>query len=345
MRIIAILMVAFAISVGSFGDIVPIPGTVPVLPVFESADLVCNCVVESLRVVDEQKRDRGGKPFVWQSVVAVVRVRDSYNKNVPSNSLIDIRFENETPLTRAIPALSPAETAIMFLRLSASGSVYEFADKFLGVTPFTFLPVQQGPPGPARLQSALVGVLRGGPVEDQVNAMRLLQGLDAFAPETLSSLVSLSTSADPEIALSSLAVLMKAKMPGAVERLENYLSAHKGGPEPLVLISIGTQLGQVSNRDDLVLLEGLTSSEHLSIKLGALAGIRNMGSSHSAAVLAERLDDPDINVRYLATITLAEIFGKYGDYAPSKYLFDRDPEFYSGRWKSWWAEQRQRPSK
>jgi hypothetical protein len=345
MRLIAILVAAFAISLGAFGDIVPIPGTEPVLLVFESADLVCNCVVESLRIVDEEKREQGGKPFVWRSVVAVVRVRDSYNKDVPGNSLIDVGFEDETPLTHAIPGLSPAETGIMFLRLSASGATYEFADKFLGVTPFTFLPVQQGAPGPARLQSALVGVLRGGGAEDQVNAMRLLQGLDQFSPGTLSSLVSLSMSADPEIALSSLAVLLKAKTPGAVERLASYLSAHKGGPEPLVLVNIGTQLGQVSNRDDLVFLEGLTSSEHLSIRLGALAGIRNMRSSHSAAVLAERLDDPDVNVRYLATITLAESFRKYGDYAPSKYLFDQNPEFYTRRWKSWWAEHGQGPSR
>ena len=56
---------------------------------------------------------------------------------------------------------------------------------------------------------------------------------------------------------------------------------------------------------------------------------------------AKRLDDPDVKVRYLATITLSEIFRKGGDYAPSMYLFDKNPDFYTGRWKIWWAEQSQ----
>jgi len=344
MKLIAVFMGLLAMCVSSLGEIVPTPGTQAVIPVFERADLVCNCVVESLRVVDEQERERHGKPFLWRRVVATVRINDSYNKEMPSDSQISVAFEEERPITRVMPTLSEGESGLMFLRLAASSSAYEFADKFLGVTRFSSLPVVQGAPGPAKLQSALAGVLYAGRAEDQMHAVHLLQGFDNPNAEALAGLLPLSNSTDPEVALSSLAILLKARTPGAVQRLENYLNAYKGR-EPLALLSVGTELGRVSDRGDLASLEALASSEHLSIRLGALAGIRNMRSPHSAAVLAGRLDDPDIKVRYLATITLSEIFRKGGDYAPSMYLFDKNPDFYTERWKGWWAEQRQGPSR
>ena len=345
MRPVTILTAVFAMAASSFGDIVPIPGTQPVLPVFQRADLVCNCIVESLRVVDEQKRERGGKPFVWRSVVATVRVKDSYNREMPSDTRVDVAFEDEKPTVRATPMLSDGENGVMFLRLSASSQLYEFADRFLGVTPFASLPVQQGAPGPAKLQSVLAGVLHTGGAQDQVNAMRLLEGFDKFDSGALAGLLTLSASADPEIALSSLAVLLKARMPGTVQRLEDYLSIYKGGRAPVALLSVGAELGAVNDAEDLAPLEALTSSENLSIKLGAMAAIRNARSPHSAGALAERLDDPNRDVRFLAVITLSEIFRKGGDYAPSVYLFEQNPDFYTGHWKSWWAEQRQAPSR
>jgi hypothetical protein len=40
-------------------------------------------------------------------------------------------------------------------------------------------------------------------------------------------------------------------------------------------------------------------------------------------------------VQYIAVITLAEIFAKEGDYAPSKRLYDKNPDLYIGLWKQW----------
>jgi len=242
---------------------------------------------------------------------------------------------------RVMPTLSEAESALMFLTLSTSSSSYEFADKFLGVTRFASLPAVQRPPGAAKLQTALARVLRSGPPEDQVHAVHLLEGFDKLNAEALAGLLPLSDSADPEVAMSSIAILLKAGTPGAIQQLESYLEMHKGGKEPLALLSVATELGRFSDSGQLASLEALASSEHLHIRLGALAAIRNIRDRHSAATLAERLDDPDVNVRYLATITLSEIFRKGGDYAPSMYLFDKDPDFYTERWKSWWAEQKQ----
>ena len=37
--------------------------------------------------------------------------------------------------------------------------------------------------------------------------------------------------------------------------------------------------------------------------------------------------------------TRPETFGKYGDYVPNMDLFDRNPRFYIGLWKSWWEQE------
>jgi hypothetical protein len=57
--------------------------------------------------------------------------------------------------------------------------------------------------------------------------------------------------------------------------------------------------------------------------------------------MVKRLDDSDGYIQYLAVISLAETFGKYEDYAPTMYLFDRNPRFYIGLWKSWWVTEGQ----
>lgn len=322
----------------AFAGLVPIPGTQRVGPIFESADLVCNCYVESLRTLKEQKLERAGKPFTQRYLVAKLRVNDPYNKEVQIGTEINVAFEEEIPTTESMPTLSEAETALMFLKLS-SPSLYEFADRFMGATPFAFLPVQNKALGLSKLQSALAAVLQLDNRDDQINAMRLLGGFDELSPETLTIMGGFTDSADPETALSAIAVLLKAKQPGSVLMLESYLRIHKPVPVPVAVLTIGGELGQVSDIEELTPLEALTSSELLSIKLGALAGVRKIRSPLSAKALVKRLDDPNADVRFLAVITLSEIFSKSGDYAPNMYQFDHNPEFYTIKWKTWWVEQ------
>lgn len=68
-----------------------------------------------------------------------------------------------------------------------------------------------------------------------------------------------------------------------------------------------------------------------------MQALRAMRDPSNARILVERLDDPDSSIQYLAVITLAETFGKYGDYAPTMYLFDQDPARYIALWKQWWS--------
>jgi hypothetical protein len=322
---------------GLFGDIVPVPGTQRVSPAFEKADLVCNCVVESVRVLEEQRLERGGKPLIRRHAVATVRVMEAYNKTTVSKRQVRVVFDEETPATSAsMPALATAERAIMFLK-AAEPSLFEFADPFLGATPFSVIPIVGKELGLGRLESALGAILEDHNFDDQVSAMRLLQGFDHLSPVTLARLTMLSSSSNSEAAVSAIAVLLTTKSANSVRRLNEWLLRHNSGGPPAGLMSVGSELGQVTDPAALDALEGITASRYPSLRLGAMMGIRNIRNPQSARALVARLDDPDINVRYLAVITLSEIFAKDGEYAPTMYLFDQNPNFYTGLWKSWWS--------
>src|SRR5438876_2036723 len=63
-----------------------------------------------------------------------------------------------------------------FFSITPSSS-YVFADPYLGVIPFSELPLQSRDWGLKKLQAALAGVLRLPNRGDQIRAMQLLQGL------------------------------------------------------------------------------------------------------------------------------------------------------------------------
>ena len=225
--------------------------------------------------------------------------------------------------------------------LNGAASSYVFADPFLAAIPFDEIPRQSGELGLRKLQAALAGVLRSPNPEDQLRAMELLQGFDELSSDTTTALSSLSRSPYPEVALSAFAALLKGEGPKSsttqiLARLNVYLNSYGGGPNSAALINIGSELRQVTDQVSLPSLEALAVSRFVVIRRGAMQALRAMKNPSAAATLVVGLDDPDDYVRYLAVISLAETFGKYEDYAPSMYLFDRNPGFYVGMWKSWW---------
>lgn len=189
-----------------------------------------------------------------------------------------------------------------------------------------------------KLQHVLVGVARDSDTVDRIKALRLLQGFESFDQTLYRALLRFGTRAI-EIAFTALGVLLKTRTPDSVERLKHYLDDYQGAAEPVALVSIGSELGQISDAKALTTIEALSSSRYVSIRFGAMDAMRLMRNPKSAATLVERLDDPNGTVQYLAVITLAEIFGKHdGDYAPTMNLFDEKPREYIQLWKLWWAQ-------
>jgi len=340
---LSIPVVVSFMLVKALGDPGTAPGTQRVGPVFQAADLVCNCVVESIKIVRQERVGNPPKTFLRQDALASILVDDQYKRTTDDGATrISVQFEREIPNMRVfLPSVQEGERALMFLKKQEATGIYVFSDPVLGTTPFHVLRKASHGQGLTKLEAALATTVELGSSEDQIRAMRVLEGFDQISPETLSPVMALASSGDPDVALSALAVLLRAKVPGAVPLLEAYLRFHDLPHIPISILSIGDELGRGSDEHDLNALEALMSSDILSIRLGAIAGVRKMRNPHSAKALVGLLNDANPNVRFLAVITLSEIFRKGDDYAPDVPSFHRNPEFYVGLWKSWWSTEGQ----
>jgi hypothetical protein len=320
-------------------DIVPTPGTESVVRAFENSSLVCNCDITSLRVANQERIRRGKATVLRMEVIASADIKESYNGSTNGRGKVSIEFEEELPATSgSMPSLNPGEHAVLFLK-GTNSSAFEFSDRFVGATAFSSIPLSGvGPPGLPRLEAALTHILESGGRDDKVNALRLLQGLDKLGLSSHDSVASLAGSPDPEISLLAIAVLLKSRPAESAYLLEKYMESGTTPPDA-VLTGVASELGRISDPAALPALESLASARAVSIRMGAMSAMRRIGSVDSAEVLVRRLDDADSNVRYLAVITLSEIFAKNREYAPSMYLFDRNPDFYTGLWKSWWSSE------
>jgi hypothetical protein len=322
-------------------DVGPVPGMQPIAPVFDKADIVCKCYVESV-VVAQRSVGSVGDDKIRHQATAEVQIEDFYKSDGSRNDVITVTFEAREINGRAVigsQRLSSGETAILFLKKGPENA-YAFADPFLGVTRFDSLPQQAGEPGLLKLRSALSAVaarLRG---PDTLRALQLLEGFDSFDDSSLFNVRAACNSQEPEIALTALGVLLKAQAPDGVDRLKGYLDAYKGEVATLALTAIGRELAQVTAPNDLSLVEELSGSRFFSIQLGAMEAIRKMRNPHSLPTLIKRLDEPNSAVEYISVISLAEILSKFdGDYAPSMKLFDERPQYYTNLWKQWWADE------
>ncbi len=309
----------------------PIPGGVPVRPVFDKADVVCSLRVDSAKIVRLQG---GGTNGAAQDFVRVTgKILDVYKSDLtPPGSLV-FQFP-EDPMSNGATGFREGDVVLLFL--SKGNSVYELADPYVGLRYFSRLDPVPGNPGFDKLESALLLVLQRGNHDDQVNALELLEGFDRLAPATMGAVSVLISSADPRVALAALSVLLRTGTPASVARFAAYLETYKEERPPIELFTASGALSGVTDPAARVDIERLSGDMHTDVRRAAMYALRHIASAKSAPVLIQRLDDPDGNVSYLALITLAEIFHKYGDYAPNDEFFDKDPQQYIRRWKDWW---------
>jgi hypothetical protein len=326
------------VCITAIADIAPTPGTQPLEPVFQRADLVCSGVVVATSVVNTQELGSTNKPVLRRNMVAAIQVLDSYKGGTPPGEQIRLQYIDERPPTSASATVLQKGQVALWLLQAGSPGYYTFADRYLGVAFFHEpLPSSNGV-GIRKLESAVAAVVQRSNRDDSLTALRLLQELPEPSEESVSLLRPLSRSPDPEVALTAIAILLKTKQPDAVEALQQYLDAHNAADAPIAMMSIGTELGQIADPRTTPAIRSLSASRVLSVRLGAMQALRSMRDASNAHILVQRLGDPDSTVQYLAVITLAETFGKDGDYAPSMYLFDQNPAYYVTLWKAWWAE-------
>lgn len=309
-------------------EIVPTPGTQDLQTVFDNSDLVCTGTVRATRFTRSEWAETESGRLLRRYSVAEISVNEVYKSNVAPTAGVSLEYVDDQ--------LTKGEGALLFLT-SGGSSNYTLADPFIGITEFTFLPTASKGTGIRMLESALSQIVQRANQQDQVNALKMLQGFPALSQSTRSSLDRLLNSPNSEIALAAFAVILKAGDAEHVEKLRTYIREYHAENEPPSILSIGSELGHVRDEAALASLSDLSGSGILSVRIGAMQALRAIRSPRAAPFLVRRLDDKDGYVQYLAVISLAEIFNKDSDYAPSMYLFDRNPAFYLNLWKSWWT--------
>jgi hypothetical protein len=329
-----LLFAALAIPTPSVAQAGPLAGTEAVKPIFDKADLVCSGRIKSVSIVH---RTTGGPDSSEGGLVRVTTtILDVYKSGLTPSSPLVLEYPTN-PMSEE-PGIRPGEVVLLFLSRLTSGA-FELADPFIGFTTFSGISQVPGNLGLEKLQFALAVNIRQGDRDDQINAMRLLEGFDRLDPNTLSTVSALSSSTDPAVAFAALAVLLKTRTPDSVAKFLGYLQGYKEDQPPIGLISAAAELSLITDGRALPDIEGLSNSRFISVQMAAMDAIRRIASGKSAPTLMRRLDDPNRNVRYLAVITLAELFGKSGDYGPSAELFDKKPAYYGALWKKWWEEE------
>lgn len=341
MLTVRVWVMSFMMVGSAVAQVMPIPGTEPVKPVFDRSDIVCNCTVDSLRTQSEHTSLRGGKPFVERRVRATLRVQETFKTTTPPPGKLIVEFVEEIPATRGdLPVPTMNETAVLFLK--ASGDIYVFADPFLGSVRFSSIPAQSGSTsGIDGLRASLSAVVEQGNEEDKLAALRMLRGWGNLDAETIKRVEFASTSSDPDIALSAMGVLFKIKQVETANSLSAYLQSSPPPSDSVALTSVGPEIGQIRDVKALPALESLASAQFLPVRLGAMDAMRGLRDPGSAHTLIQRLNDTNSTVRYLAVISLAEIFNMPGDYGPTMNLFDQRPDYYCQLWRQWWKEKKQ----
>src|SRR5467141_3634005 len=125
------ILVGLALSGLPWAEIAPVPGTQAVRPLFDGANLVCDCWVKSVELLGQENApgdDGAAKP---RSAIAIVEVEDVYKSNGPEPVSATVQCEEGQ--------LWKGEKGIFFLK-STAPSVYELADRFVGATPFSSIP-------------------------------------------------------------------------------------------------------------------------------------------------------------------------------------------------------------
>jgi|SRR6185312_2142382 hypothetical protein len=326
--VFSLVLILSAISASS--EIQPEPGTQPIRPIYNASDLVCNCVVTSTRLLSKEKVESVGNPVFSEHKLATLKIDDLYKGPDALSGEITTHFDDQL--------LQEGERVVLFLKFSGA-DIYTPTDVFVGVTKINTLePVKSNVTGLARLEEALSEALMHSQRDDAINAMHVLQGFDNLDPNVVSALIGFTNSPDPEVAFAAIAIVLKAKPHDGVGILAKSLDSYKGETQPSSLFSIGSQLGHVDDLQSLETIQKLSNSRFLSIRFGAMDALRRMKSYESIPTLLTRLDDSSKDIRYVAVITLAEITGKSGDYAPTMNLFDNKPNYYVNLWRTWQRE-------
>lgn len=339
------LLFAFAATVASAplaAEVMPIPGSEKIKPVFDNSSVVCFCRIRSITVTAQRVGNLpDGGELDRQTIQISAEVLHAFKNDERHNQdALEVWLEQDVPERVARDTIFDSGQTFLFFLTRSSGSDYALTDRFIGASLLDTSPSTPLGSGLQGLEIALAAIAAQSQKPEAIRLLQLLAGFEGISPETGATLRKLSRREDPEIALWAIAALLDPNSSASLQELSRYLTADNGKSGSWALMIIQGKLAKYRSPSALPLMEELTGSKYSAIRLGAMRYLRQVKSRQAAKTLVDRLDDPESEIQYLALITLAETFGKYeGDFAPSMYLFDKKPEYYTTIWKKWWREQ------
>lgn len=333
-RIYLCFLTALLFPLYSLGEIGPLPGWVSVKPVFEKSELVCSARVQSVDITQKESTGSNNSPEILVTVRLRAIVLDVYKAAGPAPRVIVYQYPEAAP--DHVPQIRPGDVELLFLNEVTAGE-FRITNRYIGLTTFSGMSPTSRNMGLDKLQTALAADVQHGTRDDQINAMRLLEGFDQINEDTLSAVSPLALLPDSELDFTALAVMLKTRTPESVAKFRQYLDGYTEEQPPMGLIGAAAELSLVTDTRARLDLESLSGNRFVSVQMDAINAIRHIARVKSAPVLIQRLDDAHPWVQYLALRALADLFDKRdNDYGPASDVFFKNPQEYISRWKDWW---------
>jgi hypothetical protein len=335
MRILLwILCLSFAAS--SRGELIAGLGTDGINRLFENATLVCRVNVDSVQTVREIKYEARPGHFNRDiERIATASVLDVFKGDEGSKTL-KIRFTASNYRFASVAAVG--DFLLLFLNGPDDTASWMWTDTVHSAFPVPIAcPTGTNGSGLLKLETTLVRCLNSVDTGGVISLLHILGNMSSLLPDSVSRIETLALSSDAQIAFAAYHIVARRAIPSRPEMFEHLT-------DRLLLLENSNTLTPDSlaefNPHDIEIIRDPMAFESLvrlgkskspSIRRAALSALRRMKDPKSVPFLITALDDEDSDVSYVALIALAENTGKTeGDYAPSKYLFDKNPDVYKG---------------
>lgn len=304
----------------------------PIPDLFEKSDLVCRGAVLTETQLAADSLDARGKlrPVDYTTLV---EARSCY-KGTISGSTLALLFRS-VDRTRGMPlSFGPL---LLFLKRETEGT-YVLTDDSASL-PFWDVPLKtrDGEGGIAELEGDLVEIATALDLPSSRGAMQMLLRFPRLSEASLLKLKSVQSATEPNLAILRLVLLVKSDATANLAELTRVVIKRDPSAQLPAIEEIGQIFAYQSSSSDLESLKEMSHSGFSYLRQSAMRGIRRIKDPSTVPFLIEQLDSDDLDVQYLAVITLAEMTGRSGDFGPSLPLFEQNPGKHKQLWREWWA--------
>lgn len=240
------------------------------------------------------------------------------------------------------PPSCPSGAVLLFLKGAASNDLFPLVDEFFGIRYFPGQPPRTDDKtgGLDRLESDAASFLTSDDPATVAAAIMLLSDFDQLSKTTISSLEGTTAKPDRNASILRLEILARNNPDKYFDELARHVPDILTSDQPLITVRFCEAVERAASPQRLDALEAVVSgiAGDTPVRVCAMSAIRRMKEPRTVPFLVKEVDDPNVDVAYLAVIALADITDKNGDFGPGMRLFRTNPEKYRSVWRQWWQQ-------